>query len=527
MINKLKAQLDLRQDLQKYLFIRGFLITTKNILDINTFPFYGNWNKEKVGNYFFLTHKLTKVYHYIKDELTFFLVGHSYNPFTMKYDEVEELKDIADAYCEGKESFQKALDELTGVFVIGWFSDKQFTFTTDPSGLQSAYYGIVEDDFMITSHPQLTGDLYGLSMDPFVKKLINYKWYPRILGAYLPCDLSPYKEIKRVVPNVYFTFSNNGITSKRFYPLKELSECINVQEYQDVIKQAADILKHNAELISKKWKKPAISLTGGMDSTTTFAAANGFYDKYETFSYVSAPKEIVDANAAKKISDHFSVKHTLFEIPDDSYALEDYEIKADILDHNSGYISLRRGNELRKRIYLEKTVDFDVEAKSWGSETIRCRWHKHFERDSMPPLSGKLFRNIYKIFISNRILANKIDRLFEKYIHDYEYTKIPAQYPASDMFYAEIALGSWGGPNVSEMKYYSDITIPCNNRMFFDLLFKIPVKQRIHDEHLLSIKEILNKELYDMNILVVNATKSKTKSKFFNLIFSINQKLPF
>lgn len=42
-------------------------------------------------------------------------------------------------------------------------------------------------------------------------------------------------------------------------------------------------------------------MTGGIDSNTTFAAANGFYDKFEAFSYLSAPKEAPDAEAAKKL----------------------------------------------------------------------------------------------------------------------------------------------------------------------------------------------------------------------------------
>lgn len=42
-------ELNNRVDLQKYLFIRGFLITDQEFSDLSVFPFYGNWNVEKRG----------------------------------------------------------------------------------------------------------------------------------------------------------------------------------------------------------------------------------------------------------------------------------------------------------------------------------------------------------------------------------------------------------------------------------------------------------------------------------------------
>ena len=44
-------------------------------------------------------------------------------------------------------------------------------------------------------------------------------------------------------------------------------------------------------------------------------------------------------------------------------------------------------------------------------------------------------------------------------IENFEYRKIPSQYPPADMHYNEVTWGSWGGLNISEMKYCFDITI--------------------------------------------------------------------
>ena len=88
-------------------------------------------------------------------------------------------------------------------------------------------------------------------------------------------------------------------------------------------------------------------------------------------------------------------------------------------------------------------------------------------------------------------------------------------------------MGSWGGLNISEMKYCFDLTFPYNNRRFLDILFRVPLEKRISDEHHLDMKKYLNKKLYDMNIHVVNMNDTDTRAKLTNIIFKINQILPY
>ena len=95
------------------------------------------------------------------------------------------------------------------------------------------------------------------------------------------------------------------------------------------------------------------------------------------------------------------------------------------------------------------------------------------------------------------------------------------------MHYSEVSWGSWGGLNISEMKYCFNITIPYNNRLFLQELFKVPLKDRISDKHHLDMKRFLNKEFYDMNIRVVNMKETKFRANALNFIFTINSILPF
>lgn len=517
--------LEKNEDLRKFLFIRGFVVTSADICG-EGYPFYNQWECFDAGDYHFWTHPLTGIHVVEYAGKYFFILGHAYNPFTMQIDENQILERIAKHY--GADDFYDYVDEITGVFLLGVIDNGEVLCIVDPSGMQSACGGIVDGHLCLTSHPQLAADLFGLEMDSFIKKLVAYKWYGRVMGGYLPADLTPFSELKRIVPNIEYVFRESDISvcHRRFYPIKELAECKDDEEYNMVVESAADILRKNMELVLQKWNNPWQSLTGGIDSNTCFAAANGHYDKLHTFSYCSAEKETIDCDAAKKISEHFNVPWTLYHVTENPDELDRYAERAAIIEHSDGYVAHTPANEIRKRIVLEQQCPADVEIKSWTSETIRCYWYKHYGRKNMPPLSAKLFRNLYKIFITDRKLAHEVDSIFEKYIEEFEYRKIPEQYPPADMHYNEVTWGSWGGLNISEMKYCFDLTVIYNNRRFLDLMFKVPIEKRIADAHHLDMKKYLNPELYDMGIRVVNMKETDFRAFALNMIFTVNAIMP-
>ena len=521
-MSNLISMLDNRKDLQRYLFCRGFMLTNSEV-NLSAFPFYGHWKNTQIGAYLAYTHELQKVTTCSAGGREFFLFGHAYNPFTMEIEEKKILERIAGAY--GTEDYQNRLAEITGVYVFGVIEGNEVQFLVDPAGMQSAYYGQVGAHFYVTSHSQLIGDLNELRMNELTKELISYKWYHRVMGDYLPGDMTQFDKVKRVVPSFSYLFNGKLISHKRFWPTEDLKTAADA-EYDKIIKEAADILHNNAVLISQKWEKPYISLTGGIDSNTTFAAANGVYNRFKAFSYVSADKETIDADAAKKIANRFNVPYIRYDIPQTADEIKDYQEMVEIIRHNNGYIINRNENEYRKRVWLIQNIDCDVEVKSWVSETIRAYWYKHFGRKSFPKLSPKLFRNLYKIFIENRSLAHKVDAVFAAYIKDFEYETIPAAYPITDMYYNEVTWGSWGGPNISEMKLYSDITFVYNNRRFLDLMFRVPLEKRIVDQHHLDMKRYLNKDLFDMNIRVVNKKETGMRAFLLNCVFVMNSILP-
>ncbi len=527
-MQKIQNYLENRSDLLYLLFRRGWMISNRklNSEKLSKFPFFGKWKIFEECNIQFILHQDSNIFFYTssKNNLTFFLIGHAYNPFTMEENEINILQYISDVFFEPIK-FQERINELTGIFILGWIRENRYiSYILDPSGIQTACYGNVNSNFILVSHPQIAADVYNLKFDIEVSEIVKYKWYPRVLGSYLPGDLTQYKELKRIIPNfLYHTdLQYYHTTYRRIYPLNPLPEVKSEEDYKKIIYKGANILKCSMDLVVKKWKNPAISLTGGIDSQTTFAAAVGNYNRINAFSYLSNHEESIDIIAARKTANAFNVPYRLYEIPIDSNKINDYNLKAAIFEHNSGYISFLRPNEMRKRIVLEQDFEFDVEVKSWVSETIRACQYKRYRKKKLPRLSPQLFRNLYKIFITNRSLAHKLDKIFADYIEDYEYNKLPKGYDITDMYFWEVGWGSWGSLNISEMMVYSDITIIYNNRKFLDLLLRTPLEKRISDDNHRDMKKYLNEKLYDMNIEVVNMSEDWRRAAFLRAIFDIN-----
>ncbi len=521
----LKQLLDTTPNLQKHLFEKGYLITNADIKDTNNYPFYGNWNNTTVGDFNFWVYNSAKLFTYDFNGNTAFLIGHAYNPYTMDWNEEEILKKIAKAYKT--DEYFNAIDELTGVFIFGVVNGSSIEFLLDASGMQYGCYGTVNGKHYISSHMRLIGDICNLKTDNYVERLVNYRWYHFMMGNYLPGDITCYKEIKRVIPNTYVKLANDHYSVTRFYPNKEIRMCQNEKEYLSVISEAAEIMKNTMQLIPMKWKNPSISLTGGIDSNTTFAAANGCYQKYTTFSYVSMHRESVDADKAKEISDKFYVKHKVYDVPESNSDLPYFDIYKSVFDYNQG-IGVSKDSDARKKITLINNDICDVEVKSWISETIRAYAYKYFGRKKFPKnLKARCYTSLYKIFLMNRKLVWETDKYFEEYFKSTQLKDHLYNYDESDFFVWEMMHGGKCGLNIGVMKSCFDITIPYNNRKLLDLLLRVPLEYRISDKHHLDLKKAMNSELYDMNIRVVNLNETSTRKKLANIYYTVNTKLPF
>lgn len=507
---------------KEFLYSRGFYITNASI----NIPFYNDefWSIVDIGSsYKVYIHKKQKCHCKMRRETTLFLLGHAYHPIEMIFEEniiVEKLL----SYEQIKEKID-FINGLTGVFLIGWIQNNSVTLIGDASCIQCATYGIHDGFVHIASHTHMIEDVCGIQQSTYVKRLVKYRFY-HLFGKTLPGDISPYDGFKRLIPNHMVEIGEN-IKVQRFFPTTEYKE-YTAEEQIVAIQKISELLHNNLLLISQKWEKPAISMTGGCDSKTTLACAKGLYEKFLYFSYISSEAEQVDADAARRICRNLGLKHKIYYIPENDNEFPEIECVRAILNRNDGCIGKSNANDVRKRAFFSKVDDFDIEVKSWVSECGRAYYNKRFLKKKFPKKpTPRYLTCLYKVFITDRRLVKKTDQIFQEYMDKYLLTD-SYDYPWQELFFWEFRVSSWKGLVITgEHKYSYDITIPYNNRLIIDMLLRFPVNDRINDIAHKRIRIMMNKAIDETGISVTNIKHTNNRAKMERLYLEIMSRVPF
>ena len=512
-------------ELEQYLFIRGF-VACDTYLDPNGYPFFGKWKYFRIEGFHFYIHP-KQTWYYVDSPVSCFLIGHAYDPFTMETDETAILRRMA--LCTRDVDRIKILNSLTGIFTMGWCEKDRMILVGDCAGMQTTYYGCVKGKIYFSSHMQLIGDICDLEPSDYVKKLTSYRFY-HYYGAYLPGDLSSYPSVRRIVPNTLIERKGTDFKIKRFYPEVPLDCCSGEESYREKLAYIADLLHKNMILITQKWNQPAISMSGGMDSKCSLAAANGLYDRFQYFSYISMAGERIDAEAAHTIAEAIHIPHRIDFISSSDEDFPGVDGFRAILQHNFGNIGRNNDNDVRKRVYYTQYghCTFDVEVKSWVSEIGRANYYKKFGLKHMPErLSPRQMSTMYKLFLHNRSLLKETDAVFEEYINRVHFNDI-FNYDASDMFLWEVRYGSWGGQVItSEQRLPFDITIPYNNRLLLEAFLTLPLERRIADQVHADLIHMLNAEIDKTGVSVTNYNETKSRMIKEKVYYLVNSALPF
>lgn len=478
--NMMKSQLDLHPNCRNLLFRRGYILTNRTDVDLEAYPFYGNWSKHCVTESFILyLHKEQHFYVQSSQNITALLIGHAYNPFTMQADENVILQDCIAAYLKSETVFFDKVSELTGIHLIALFTEGRALFVQDCSGMEMCCYGKQGKNLYLTSCIAAVGDIDNLARDKFADKLLASRSY-RFGSKYLPGDLTGFKDFYRLGPNVYLEYKNNTFDICRFYPAaahKTVDE-----NNTEVVSEIARLLKNSVSLCAEKWKKPAISLSGGTDSRTTLSAANGSYDKFYYYSFESKMQEKNDAEAAHNICSDLGLEHTIYPITENNADCENYELFREIVRYNSAGVSDPPEHEIRKYIFLSTLDDFEVELKSWASEIGRAFWGRRYGITLPEKLTPRHFSIFQTRFIGAPLLLKQSDVAYRTYMEKSDFESSMYNYEQTDMFYWEYRFGSWGTIVTTGQNIFNfEVTMPMNNRKIMDMFLWYPHATRVVD----------------------------------------------
>lgn len=484
--DEIRNDLESADNLKKYLYIRGFIVTTEKIEAGDDYPFYSNWREEKISDTLFAyLHTDTYFHKYVHNDIVYFLIGHAYDPFTMETDEENILRRLAFLKDESTERFWDGESDLTGVFCLGFIEDGNVIYTTDCCGMQLVYHGVIGKHLFLSSHSKLIADLKGLRQPEYITRLVSGRYW-HYWGTWLPGDLSPFDELKRVNPNTCGEYrpGEDSCRIRRFYPTKKITEIKSEEEYTDTIRELGRILSDSIGCIVKKWpdKKVSLSVTGGRDSMSALACSGRVYDKLDYFSYISNTDESVDAEAAGKILDHLGLKHELYRIPEEYDGYRQLPVFKKLMECNNGCIGENNENDLKKRLYFLENPPCDVEIKSWVNEMGRGWYYNKYKKKRFPEYpDASYWRAMHKVYVSP-YLIRETDKVFHDYLAAYYDKETFDRISWLELYFWEF---SWGGGESlflnSEHRVSYDITIPFNNRKYIELMLTVPLEKRKAD----------------------------------------------
>ena len=511
--------------LQTKLFRKGFFLTDASDVNYLDYPFWGQWNVTAINQcYTLAVHKELPCYiKSLGEERTIGMVGHAYDPVEEEICEERILELLAER-IGAEDDFWKTVNQLTGCFCLFVAEGDRVRFLNDAAGLYSVFYGRVDSHVYVSSHSNLIGDILGLEEDPFVTKLKSCRTF-YYFGNQLPGNITQFAEVKRLNPNHYVVSDAVDTAQKRFYWPHSLDKTED-----EICDELVALMKKTMEMISKKWDRPALSLTGGCDSKTTLACMSDRYNEFSYFSYDSQPNELPDAEAAAAICEALGLPHTLYKIPYEDEAFEDVEVIRSILIWNGGNVRNNNPNDVRKRIYLDRVEDFDVEIKSWASEIGRSRYTKRYngKKSFGKKPSPRKCTTFYKFLFFNRGLVNKCDKAFKEYLQAYYEPAQTNPIPWQDQFYWEWHWPSRDGVNLTcEQIYSNDITVPYNNRLVLELLLSVSEAHRVSDEIYTRIRARLDERIDRATEAIVDVNHTNKRAILETVYYYANTLLPY
>ena len=522
-----KTELNRFPEYRSAVFEQGYLVTNQKFQFGEEFPFFGNWREYRWHKVWFYIHKSQKLFVQETDGRLYFLIGHAYDPFAEICDEQEILKRYAEAAQGDFNAGIQLNDDLTGLYLMGFFSEGKLVFWGDFESMRATYFGKIGGHWYLASHEELVAFREELTKDPYVERLEKYRWY-YLYGEGLPGDISHYLELKKLVCNIWVTYENGVFTSRRIWPREPLKMCADESEYRQTVERVAEIMRRSLELSARKWPSIAISVTGGRDSKGSVAASIQIKDRFQYYSYNSQPAELVDCEAAHAICEAIGVEHTTYDIPLDREVYPEYELVRAILCVNSNRKKFNH-NDIMKRIYFRKLHPFDMEVKSWTSEIGRAFCYVRYGVKHLPKkATGRRVNAINNIFLLNPKLMYETDKRYREYLKNTEYNEHMFNYDWTDLIILEMRDSRWGADVISvEHMFSHDVTVPYNNRHLGDLLLMAPFEKRLASQTHIDFTNLLCPEIEKTNIAVKDAAHTNKRAVMEKLYFFASCIRPF
>lgn len=222
------------------------------------------------GNYNLIHDLSTPVQRAQSGDREIIILGYAVDVFSGQSD------NLAQTILESTASFADVIEyekKLGGKYVIFYSENGKCYCLGDATCSVPVFYSVGLSEFVCCSNPQTIIKKFNLAPDPYLQEIRD----SGPLNQAMPYDVTPYKEIKQLLPNHYLDFSEGKAV--RFINSAEKQKTITPEKAAEI---TAPMIEKIAKMYSSRFKI-ICPLTSGRDSRVVYAflkKVNGQVDSY-------------------------------------------------------------------------------------------------------------------------------------------------------------------------------------------------------------------------------------------------------
>ncbi len=225
----------------------------------------------KIGEYVLYADNRTPLQNAVENNRELVIFGYSVDVFS------GQSENLAKAILDETETLRDIIEReknLGGKYVLFYREGNKLFCIGDATCSVPVFYGVGLDNTICCTNPKLIIDAYSLKTNPLLQKIRD----SGPLNQAMPYDVTPYKEIKQLIPNHYIDFSEEK--AFRFVNSTVLQKEISPQKAAEI---TAPMIEKITQMYLSRFKIYC-PLTSGRDSRVVLAFLKSLSDDVNTYT---------------------------------------------------------------------------------------------------------------------------------------------------------------------------------------------------------------------------------------------------
>lgn len=374
---------------------------------------------------------------------------------------------LAHALLRGLRHFYECADSWAGRFIM-LFNDRNKTrICGDPTCMRTLFFSSVQP-FIAASHAVMIGERTGSPPNPAIDAIRSHPKWQSPRAAYYPGVITPWTDVQFLTANVALCTEN--LVLERFAPPAVIPR-VSVEE---ATINATYWMKKQLAVLQKGGRPLILSLTAGIDSRVTLAAARGHVIN-TSFTYIRPNRvnDVADARVASKVAAAMGTVHHCLHVSDQcDVSILESVVKNNFVPHKPAVAATYRDFFPQEAIHIRSNI----------GELGRNFWRK--EKREETSFSARDLAGTWRKMAS----CKEAVEAFQEWGDSVGFWNVDSIHPA-DLAYWEHRLPCWHGCVVLESDIAFESISLFNHRPTLLALLGVPTADRSRSAVFLRIIE--------------------------------------